>query len=191
MKRKYVPCKKDFQLFLCLMRHIINTITLFGKFHILQVYRRDFLCLFSNSVTHLSTCLHMHTFDTIFHEDTMFLILPFFLFWSPVCGGFNDTCDDGSWCTCKNSRVWIDSAAYLKICVHLLWCIVHTCFEETLFFGSWDTFYDIWMLVLNIVMYNIFYAKIVSENFFCFHVWKKNDGISLDLVFIRIFFLTL
>ena len=80
MKRKYVPCKKDFQLFLCLMRHIINTITLFGKFHILQVYRRDFLCLFSNSVTHLSTCLHMHTLDTIFHEDTMFLILPFFLF---------------------------------------------------------------------------------------------------------------
>lgn len=73
-----VSCKKDTQLFLCLMRHIINTITLFGKFHILQVYRTRFFCVLPNSVTHLSTCLHMHTFDTV--HNGHYTLFSFFLF---------------------------------------------------------------------------------------------------------------
>lgn len=73
-----VSRKEDSQLFLCLMRHIINTITLFGKFHILQVYRTRFFCVLPNSVTHLSTCIC--TLDTV--HNGHYALFSFFLFFS-------------------------------------------------------------------------------------------------------------
>lgn len=112
-----VSCKKDTQLFLCLMRHIINTITLFGKFHILQVYRTRFFCVLPNSVTHLSTCLHMHTFDTVHNGHYTLFSFFLFLFVSFICNDFNDIWDDRSRCTYKKC-IWIDSATHLKIRVH-------------------------------------------------------------------------
>lgn len=117
----YVQCEGGFQLFLCLMRHTINTITLFGKLHVLQVYRRDCCVPLWTALNHSTRFTHAHT--TLFTTDTVFILFPPSCFlacpFSTVRGRFNDRVlhDDGSRRTCKNC-VRIDSVAYLKTCVH-------------------------------------------------------------------------